>query len=316
MSGKIVRRIAASCIAAVSIISLCAFSLKTSTSEAAVSSVYGDVNGDGEVNIIDSIYMKQNALFGKREFPITNWRAAASLNGTDNIDGNIISINKEQIIGGSNAFAPVKKLSFYNGIDVSKWQGVIDWNRVRAAGIDFVMIKAGEGTRMESTFLRNITGAKSAGIQCGVYWFANARNIDECKAEARACLDTIKNYQLEYPVVYDFEYRTLNNNPLSTDRAMCTEVMYTFLEDIEKAGYYPMVYSNKDFPQRYINLQRLTERFDFWYANYSLIEPDVPCGIWQRSCTGRVDGISTDVDLDISYVDYKSVMVLNGVNGY
>lgn len=286
--------------------------------KADISALYGDVNGDGQVNIIDSIYMKQYALGVSTDFPVTNWRSAAGVAGTGNISGNDITVHKEQLLRLDDIIYPLKKISVYNGIDVSYWQGDVDWKKARAAGIDFVMIKAGEGTQVEPNFIKNITGAKNAGIQCGVYWFSNARNIEDCHKEAQACLNTIKGYQLEYPVVYDFEYRTveLPNNPLKYDRNKCTEVIYTFLSDIESAGYYAMIYSNKDFPQRYLNIKTLTDRFDFWYANYSISEPDVSCGIWQKSCTGRVNGISTDVDLDVSYVNYKAIMVKNGVNGF
>jgi len=281
-----------------------------------VSELQGDLNGDGTVNIIDSIYLRQNLLGVSEGYPVTNWKAVSGAVGGNITTGENFSAHKELLIGNEEGFSSVKQVPMYNGIDVSKWQGVVDWERVRNAGIDFVMIKAGEGTSVEETFLRNISGAKKAGIKCGVYWFANARNIEECKAEARACLETIKDYKLEYPVVYDFEYRTLTNNPLENDRELCTEVIYTFLNDIEEAGYYAMLYSNKDFPERYLNIKKLTDRFDFWYANYGIEQPDVSCGMWQRSCTGRVDGIAYDVDLDISYVDYKSVMEKYHLNGY
>ncbi|MBP0978766.1 MAG: hypothetical protein J6P89_11435 [Oscillospiraceae bacterium] len=87
---------------------------------------------------------------------------------------------------------------------------------------------------------------------------------------------------------------------------------------MRNAGYYSMLYSNKNFPVLYLEKKRLTDEFDFWYANYSksIEEPDEVCGIWQRSCTGRIDGIQYDVDLDVSYVDYKTVMETYHLNGY
>lgn len=283
---------------------------------AEITTVYGDVNGDGVVNIIDTIYLKQNIIGTSEGFPVTNWRAATGISGGDAVTADSFIRLKDRLLTIGEHEDSAMKIKTYNGIDVSKWQGTIDWKKVRAAGIDFVMIKAGEGTSVEETFIRNITGAKEAGIQCGVYWFANARNIDECKAEAKACLETIRPYQLEYPVVYDFEYRTLKDNPLANDKEKCTDVIYTFLEEIENAGYYSMLYSNKNFPGLYLDIKRLTDRFDFWYANYGIDAPDVSCGMWQRSCTGKVDGILYDVDLDVSYIDYKSIMQRFHVNGF
>lgn len=294
-----------------------AFLSEVPRTAAEITTVYGDVNGDGVVNVIDSIYLKQNAIGTNDSFPVTNWRAAVGASGGDRAESVHISMMNSRLLTPGEHEDSGKEIKTYSGIDVSKWQGDVDWNRVRAAGIDFVMIKAGEGTSVEPKFLQNITGAKQAGIQCGVYWFANARNIDDCRAEARACIETIKPYQLEYPVVYDFEYRTfVNDNPLQNDREQCTDVIYTFLEEIENAGYYAMMYSNRDFPDRYLNIRKITDRFDFWYANYGIEQPDVSCGIWQRSCTGRVDGIAYDVDLDISYIDYKSIMEKNNLNGF
>ncbi len=291
------------------------FSSQANTS-ADVSVTYGDLNGDGIVNVMDTLYMKQYLMGEINEFPVTNWRKSADLVSNGAITSDDINDFKRYILINSASTKTLQKISRFDGIDISKWQGVIDWNRVRAAGIDFVMIKAGEGTQMESTFLRNISGAKAAGIQCGVYWFANARNISEAHAEAQACVNVIKNYKLEYPVVYDFEYRSMDNNPLRTNRTLATDTILTFLNDVEAKGFYTMFYSNKDFPQTYLQIERVTSRFDFWYVNLSLSQPDVKCNIWQYSHKGRVDGIPEIVDLDISYVDFKSIMIANKLNGY
>ncbi len=281
-----------------------------------VSVTYGDLNGDGIVNVMDKLYMKQYLMKENNEFPVTNWRKSADLVSDGEITSNDINELKNFILMDSDSTKTLQKISRFDGIDVSKWQGVIDWSRVRAAGIDFVMIKAGEGTQMESTFLRNINGAKAAGIQCGVYWFANARSTSEAYAEAQACVNVIKNFKLEYPVVYDFEYRSMDNNPLSKNRVMATDTILTFLNYVESQGFYSMFYSNKDFPQTYLQIERITSRFDFWYVNLSLSQPDVKCNIWQYSHTGRVDGIPEIVDLDVSFTDFKSIMIANKLNGY
>ena len=289
--------------------------------KAATSEIYGDLNGDGAVNIIDAIHLKQNVLGTKETFPVTNWKAAAGIPGGDIAPADSIAKMNDLLLSGSGEKAAGTPLVVQNGIDVSKWQGDVDWKKVKAAGTEFVMIKAGEGTEVEPKFLQNIKGAKEAGLQCGIYWFSSARDTEAVKAEVGACIETIKPYQLEFPVVYDFEYRCfydLEKDPMTKDRKLCTDIIYTFLEGMREAGYYPMLYSNKNFPTLYLDKKRLTDEFDFWYANYSksLTEPDEVCGIWQRSCTGRVDGIQYDVDLDRSYVDYKAIMETYHLNGY
>lgn len=210
------------------------------------------------------------------------------------------------------------------GIDVSRWQGTIDWQRIKNAGIQFAIIKAGEGTEVESKFYENINGAKAVGIDCGVYWFSNAKSIEEAESEAQACLDAISGYQLEYPVVCDFEYRSLKNNPLANDKKALTDTILAFLNKTQSNGYYSMFYTNADFSSTYLEFDRITVDFDIWCAGYSIPEPNMPCGIWQHSQTGVVDGTDITglngsqnyVDLDISYKNYPAKMKKYHVNGY
>jgi len=287
------------------------------SADADVTTIKGDLNGDGVVDVMDRVYMKKYLINDSIGFPVTNWRTAADLNNDSSIDYTDLNLLRDFMLDCNAEKITPERITQYNGIDVSRWQGDINWEQVKAAGIDFVMIKAGDGTQTESSFIKNITGAKNAGIQCGIYWFANARSVEDAHTEAKVCLDVISKYQLEYPVVYDFEYGTLNNNnPLASDRVRCTEAVNAFLGDIEAAGWYAMVYTNKDFPQRYLNLNEITSRYALWYANYSISQPDVQCSMWQYSCRGRVDGIAYDVDLNVSYVDFRSKMVSLGFNGF
>ena len=211
-----------------------------------------------------------------------------------------------------------------HGVDVSRWQGRIDWNRLKATGVEFAMIKAGEGTEVERNFYANINGAKEAGVNCGVYWFSNAHSYVEAVAEANACLEVISQYQLEFPVVCDFEYRSLKNNPLADSRKDLTDALLGFLGTIESNGYYAMLYTNTDFSGKYLEFSRITEKYDIWFAGYSVDKPGMPCGIWQYSETGVKDGIDIDnpntgqtkVDLDIAYKNYPQIMKDLHINGY
>lgn len=210
------------------------------------------------------------------------------------------------------------------GIDVSKWQGRIDWQRVKDAGIEFVIIKAGEGTQVAKNFYTNINGAKEAGIPCGIYWFSNAKSSYEAVAEANACLEVASQYQLEFPVVCDFEYRSIEKcgNPLEKNKAAATEAVLSFLGTIEEGGYYSMIYTNKNFSSKYLEFDRISSEYDVWCAGYNVSSPGLPCGIWQHSQTGKVDGIDmdsvkkADVDLDIAYRDYPAIMKHLHINGY
>ncbi len=210
------------------------------------------------------------------------------------------------------------------GIDVSKWQGRIDWQQVKNAGVQFAIIKAGEGLDVESRFYENITNAKAAGINCGVYWFGHASSPDEAVQEARACMDAIAGYQLEYPVVYDFEYRSLDSNPIAGNKSLLTDTIRAFLCTLQDNAYYSMFYTNGDFSRRYTELSRINCDFDIWCAGYNTSAPSLECGIWQHSEKGTVAGMDidklngshTDVDLDISYKNYPMKMIKYHLNGF
>lgn len=213
------------------------------------------------------------------------------------------------------------------GIDVSKWQGKIDWNSLKNDGIEFVMVKAGEGKEVAENFYTNIEGAKAAGIACGVYWFSNARSSAEAVSEANACLSVVSQYCLEFPVVCDFEYRSIEKcgNPLENNKAAATDAVLAFLDTIQQGGYYSMLYTNKNFSGQYYEFSRITDKYDIWCAGYSLSEPNMPCGIWQYSQSGFLDGIDIEnvgrpirakVDLDTAYRDYPEIMKYLHINGY
>ena len=211
-----------------------------------------------------------------------------------------------------------------NGVDISGWQGKVDFDRLRNDGVEFVIIKAGEGTRVSDTFYEYIEGAKAAGLNCGVYWFSKATSYDEAIEEAEACLEVVSDYQLEFPVACDYEYTAINNysNPLRYDKAALTDAILGFLRTIERGGYYSMLYTNTDFSTRYLERSRITEEFDIWCAGYNTSGPGLSCGIWQYSEKGRKDGIdilnnnSGYVDLDIAYKDYPEIMKALHINGF
>lgn len=286
------------------------------------SRVYGDVTGDNIADIRDIIVFSRHLVVNEEDFGTENIKSI-DLNQDGKVDLLDLMIMKKGVLSDSGY--PVGSPIYddehivtdggIKGIDVSKWQGEVDWQTVKDSGIEFVMIKAGEGTEEEVNFRKNIEGAMNAGLKCGVYWFANASDTDEAELEAKACLETISGYSLEYPVAYDFEYRTLENNPAAGNRELMTEMVRTFLLYIQQNGYYPMFYSNLDFLSNYFYADELMQ-FDLWYARYISQSDNDYCWMWQYSCTGRVDGISVDVDLDTSYKDYSAIIHKYGWNGF
>lgn len=207
-------------------------------------------------------------------------------------------------------------------IDVSNHQGTINWESVKASGIDGVMIRAGYGkNNIDKQFVRNITECNRLGIPCGVFWFSYAYSTAMAKKEAEYCLAAIKDYKVELPVCFDFEYKSVEyaaGKGITITGTMATAFVHAFCSVIEEAGYYAMNYSGKDFLANYFDATTL--RYDLWMPLYKK-NPDLTkkprdeVGIWQYSSTGSVDGISVAVDMDVSYRDYKTIIAKAGLNG-
>ncbi len=196
------------------------------------------------------------------------------------------------------------------GIDVSYYQGDIDWNAVKQSGYEFVFIRAGyrkyqTGTiNSDKQFKRNIEGANKAGIDVGVYFYSQACNEDEVKEEVQFVLEQIKGYDVNLPVVYDQE-SSLDDSGRSSivTREQATNNAVLFCDMISKAGHEPMVYCDLKWEAFMYNMGKLA-KYPIWYAGYES-KPQTPYDFrfWQFSNTGRVSGINGDVDIDIKIID-------------
>ena len=204
-----------------------------------------------------------------------------------------------------------------NGIDVSKWQGRIDWAKVKASGVQFAIIRAGYGrevSQKDAYFEANYAGAKAAGLPVGAYWYSYATTTEGAKAEARACLEVIRGKSFEFPVWFDQEYEPAIKALTKQQR---TDIVKAFCETLEAAGYYTGLYCSRDWLQNWLYPAQL-KAYDIWVAAYGSSPGRVPLpyGMWQRSSSGKVPGISGNVDLDIAYKDYPAIIKRAGLNGY
>ena len=199
----------------------------------------------------------------------------------------------------------------YNGIDVSFYQGNIDWPQVEAAGKQFAMIRASYGSDgVDPQFSNNMDHITKTSIARGAYHFCYALSEEEAEAEANHFLNTIEPYKFNYPVALDLEYEPI----LAVGQETLTNIALTFCDIVEKAGYYTMIYSNLNWLVNYLDMSIL-DRFDIWLAQWGP-KPTFSgnFGMWQRSSTGTVSGINGDVDLDVSYRDYPTIIAQNGLN--
>ena len=192
------------------------------------------------------------------------------------------------------------------GVDVSYWQGDINWPLVKAAGMEFAMIRFGwrgntEGNIGEdSAAAANYRGAKDAGLQVGGYFFSQAVNAEEAVEEAQFVLELIKDWKMDLPIVFDWEDAG-GTRPIGMDPRTLTDCAKAFCETIEAAGYEAMVYTNWNQAFYDLYLEELTE-YDLWLAMYEAdMEFPYKIDMWQYSCTGSVPGIEGDVDLNILF---------------
>ena len=197
------------------------------------------------------------------------------------------------------------------GVDVSSHQQEIDWELVAANGVEFAMIRVGyrgytEGEiQPDDYFVQNIEGARAAGLDVGVYFFSQALDEQEAIDEANYVLEQIKDYPLSYPVIFDWEDIEADARTDGMDSVQLTKNAIAFCDTIKQAGYRAGVYFNQRFGYEEFDLESLQD-YVFWLAEYN----DTPSfsfhfQIWQYCNDGRVDGIKTDVDLNLAFLRAK-----------
>ena len=203
----------------------------------------------------------------------------------------------------------------FHGIDVSKYQGEINWDAVAGNGITFAMIRAGygkESIQKDAYFEQNVIQAQKVGIHTGAYLYSYATSVEEAEQEAEVMLQWIETYSLDYPIAFDIE----DDSQKQLSKKLLTSICIAFCEKIEKAGYFAMVYSYKDWLESVMNDSDLSA-YAHWVAQFNNdLTYNGEAGIWQFSDKGMVDGIIGLVDLDISYVDYSKIIKNNGLNGF
>lgn len=215
-------------------------------------------------------------------------------------------------------------------IDVSNHNGNVDFKRVKAAGIDNVIIRCGytgygksHTLNKDARFEENYYKAKEAGLNVGTYYFAVALNEEDAKREAAFVLELLKDKQFELPVYYDVEDEhnvnasgVLSQNMKGLSKSKLTSVTNCFCETVEKAGYFVGIYSGKSWLLSELDMSILN-RYTIWLAHW-VDETDYTgdYALWQYTSSGKVDGVSTNVDMSYLYQDFASVIKRLGLNGF
>ena len=201
----------------------------------------------------------------------------------------------------------------WDGIDISEIHGPdVDFDKVKADLKNFVILRAGIGNSTDIYFELNYKKAKEAGMNVGVYWYSKALTETESKIEAQLCLNATSGKKLEYPIFYDIEQKEI----LAKGKTFCSAIAFTFCSIMESNQKFCGIYSSKIYFDAYFT-DKVKKKLAIWVAQYN-----TRCTymgkyyMWKNSKKGNVNGINGNVDLDISFRDFPSIMKTNHLNGY
>ncbi|MCR4989452.1 MAG: hypothetical protein K6A38_01120 [Lachnospiraceae bacterium] len=217
----------------------------------------------------------------------------------------VLSLSLMYLTTGVDSNAVTSSGSIARGIDVSKYQGVIDWSAVAKSGIKFAFIRVGSTySGIDPTFDYNMRSAQANGIKTGVYIYSYATNAEQAAMEAALVTQWLAPYQVQLPVVFDIEDKTQTSLP----NAEINNIINSFCIIMDAAGYYPMVYSYKNYFQGKIG----ATPWDKWVAQYNdSLDYPTPA-FWQNTSKGSVPGIKGNVDMDYQYKDYSKLIIKDG----
>ncbi len=255
------------------------------------------------------------------------WVSSDNSVATVDQNGNVMSVNTGTAIitvittdGSKSANCTINVINAVDvgnesikGIDVSKWQGVINWDKVAGSGIQFAMIRSSFGSSSTDPYYEtNYTGAKASGIAVGVYHYSYATTVAKAATEVQFLISKLQGKQFEYPICVDIEDSSMS----TLSKKALTDIAITYLDALSNAGYYPMIYANKTWFTTKLDDTQLAG-YDHWLAQWgSSITYTGEVGIWQYSSSGTVSGISGKVDMDTSFIDYASLIKQLGLNGF
>lgn len=216
----------------------------------------------------------------------------------------------------------------FKGIDVSKWQGEIDWHKVANTGIKFAIIRLGyrgygDGSlKLDPFFRLNVQGAAANNIPYGVYFFSQAVNASEGAEEARYVMSQLETLTAKplYPIYFDAEYSNENQTGRTDgiSKAARTAAADAFCNTLELAGYYAGVYTYTSFAlEGKIDYPALAAKYTMWLADYRTnYDKTLKRDIHQYSSAGKVDGINGPADMNLSAVDFPAIVKKAGLNGW
>ena len=211
------------------------------------------------------------------------------------------------------------KQALYKGPDISKHNGNVNIKKVRDAGYKRIGIRTGYGkNNVDEKYVSNALACFNLAVQVLLYWFSYAYTVAMAVAEAEFCIAQSKKYWAKCPIAFDFEYGSVNyarKMGVNVTKQLATDMAIAFLTKVKEAGYLPVIYTNKDYLNKYFDMDRIVNALGkvyVWYARYtsslSATEIDL-ADIWQYTSSGSVPGISGKCDINIFYTDFDVEVV-------
>ena len=207
---------------------------------------------------------------------------------------------------------------FSKGLDLSEHQGTVDFNKLKASGIDFVLLRAGYGSankyphQYDAKFEEYYKKAKAAGLGVGAYWYSYAENADMAEDEAASFITALKGKQFDYPVYIDLEE---DNIAHLLGKAAYSNIAAKILSTVESNGYWVGIYASLYYLSDRLDMAKLS-RYAVWCAQWNDVCEYENAGIWQYTNEHPVNGIAGKVDADYAYYDYPTQIKAKGLNGY
>lgn len=209
----------------------------------------------------------------------------------------------------------MSKAALYEGPDISCHNGNVDIKRIRDSGCKRIGLRAGYGkNNVDQRYIANALACYNLTVSVLLYWFSYAYTIAMAAAEARYAIAQAAKYWKRCPIAFDFEYDSVNyarKNGVAITKALATDMAIAFLTKVRDAGYIPVIYTNRDYLRNYFDMERIAASVGtvfVWYARYTSVLPsdelDV-ADIWQYTSTGRVPGITGNVDMNRFYTDFE-----------
>lgn len=204
------------------------------------------------------------------------------------------------------------------GVDIYHGDVIDDFNKLRAAGVEFAILQAGFGRFIEqkdTKFEQYYSAARAAGMQVGAYWYSYAVTPEQARMEARICLETIRGKKFEYPIYYDVE----EQKQFATGKANVSAMIEAFLSTVQEAGYFVGLYMSRGYLEQYVT-DEIQKKYTLWVAEYGVKKSGYKgpgkVDIWQPDAVRGIDGVRGEIDIDYAYREFPAEIKAAGLNGF